>query len=320
MAKTVLVTGSSGFIGTATCARLLARGDRVVGLDNFCDYYSPAQKRENLAELQRMDGSFTFYELDIRDADGLRKLFARQPFDAVVHLAAMAGVRASAENPALYADVNFRGTLNLLDLIVLHDKPTFVLASTSSAYGNTPRVPFEESDTCDRPLAPYPATKRACELLAHSYHHLHGMNVTALRFFTVYGPRNRPDMMPFLLMDSMYRGTPLSLYNGGSVKRDWTFVEDIVSGIVAAVDTPLGYEIVNLGRGEPVLLSDFVDELARLTGKAPNTHTSPLPSADVSLTFANIDKAKRLLGYAPKTSVGAGLEAFYTWYRSTRLG
>jgi UDP-glucuronate 4-epimerase len=314
MAKTVVVTGAAGFIGTATCLRLLARGDRVIGLDNFCDYYSPLQKRGNLQEIESSGGNFEFLEGDLRDEAALERLFSKGNVDAVVHLAAMAGVRASAENPGLYADVNFRGTVNLLDAAIKIGRPTFVFASTSSAYGSTKTVPFVESDPCDRPLAPYPATKRAGELLGHSYHHLFGLPFTALRFFTVYGPRNRPDMMPFLLMKSMLEGAPIEIYEGGNVKRDWTFVEDIVSGIVSAADTPLGYEIVNLGRGDPILLSEFVSELAGLTGKKPNSVSRPLPAADVSLTFANIDKAKRLLNYAPKTSVAVGLQAFYEWY------
>jgi UDP-glucuronate 4-epimerase len=312
--KTVVVTGAAGFIGTATCSRLLGRGDRVFGLDNFCDYYSPAQKRKNLEELRSLGGDFHFVEGDIRDERTVQDVLKSAGPDALIHLAAMAGVRASADNPGLYADVNFRGTLNLLDAAVKTSRPTFVLASTSSAYGNTPIVPFVETDPCDRPLAPYPATKRSAELLAYSFHHLFGLSVAALRFFTVYGPRNRPDMMPYLLMESMLEGKPMQLYNGGNVRRDWTFVEDIVSGIVAAADTPLGYEIINLGRGEPILLSEFVNELALLSGKRPNAEASPLPAADVSLTFANIDKARRLLGYAPKTRLPDGLRAFYDWY------
>lgn len=311
---TILVTGAVGFIGTATCRRLLARGDRVFGLDNFSDYYSPAQKRDNLRELSGAGGDFTFVEGDIRSTETLSSLFAAAKPNAVIHLAAMAGVRASQDQPGLYADVNFRGTLNLLDQAVAHGKPTFVLASTSSAYGRTTQVPFVETDPCDHPLAPYPATKRAAELLAYSYHHLHKLDVTALRFFTVYGPRNRPDMMPYLLMESMLKGTPIELYGGGSVRRDWTFVEDIVSGVVAAADRPLGYEIINLGRGEPILLSEFVSELSQLSGKKPNSTSAELPAADVSLTFASIDKARRLLDYDPKTSVPAGLKAFYDWY------
>lgn len=313
---TILVTGAAGFIGTATCLRLLGRGDRVVGLDNLCDYYSPAQKRDNLKELHSAGGNFEFIEGDIRDEAGLARLFTREKPDAIIHLAAMAGVRASQDNPGLYADVNLRGTLNLLDQAVAHGLPNCVLASTSSAYGNTERVPFDESDPCDRPLAPYPATKRAAELLAYSYHHLHGLDVTALRFFTVYGPRNRPDMMPYLLMESMLKGTPIRLYQGGAVRRDWTFVEDIVSGVVAAADRRLGYEIINLGRGEPILLSEFVSELSQLSGKEPNSQAAPLPAADVSLTYAKIDKARRLLGYDPKISVPEGLKAFYAWYTS----
>jgi UDP-glucuronate 4-epimerase len=314
MAKTVIVTGAAGFIGTAVCLRLLERGDKVLGIDNFSDYYSPAQKRQNLSELRAQGGNFHFTEGDIRDESTVRGLFEGSEATSVIHLAAMAGVRASADNPGLYADVNFRGTLNLLDAAVRTTRPTFVFASTSSAYGNTTTVPFLETDPCDRPLAPYPATKRAAEMLGHSYHHLFGLSFTALRFFTVYGPRNRPDMMPYLLMRSMLEGAPIEIYEGGNVKRDWTFVEDIASGVVAAADRPLGFEIINLGRGDPILLSEFINELAELTGKKPNAVTRPLPAADVSLTYASIEKARKLLDYAPKTRVREGLKAFHEWY------
>jgi UDP-glucuronate 4-epimerase len=210
--------------------------------------------------------------------------------------------------------VNVSGTLNLLDAARAHGAPNFVLASTSSVYGASTRVPFVEDDSADRPLAPYPASKRAAELLGHAYHHLYALDFTALRFFTVYGPRGRPDMLTYKLVDSMRTGAQLTLYEGGRMLRDWTYVGDTVAGIVAAVDRRLGYEVINLGRGEPSLVSDYIATFERLTGrKVPVIH-APRPEADVERTHANTDKARRLLGYKPGVSVAEGAEHFLAWY------
>lgn len=315
--KTILVTGAAGFIGSHTAAHLLERGDRVLGLDNLNDYYDPARKRANLQELDRLPGSadrFTFVHGDIRDRALVRDLFAQHRFDAVAHLAAMAGVRISVEDPWLYYDVNLTGTLNLLDASHEHGRPNFVLASTSSAYGNTQQVPFIETDAADRPLAPYPASKRSAELLGHAYHHMHGLDFTALRFFTVYGPRGRPDMLAYKLLDAMRLGQPMPLYNGGQMHRDWTFVSDIVQGVVGALDRRLGYEIINLGRGEPVLLADFVRSIEALAGGTAPVTAEPMMRADVSYTYADISKARALLGYEPKVSVQDGVKRFFDWY------
>lgn len=317
--KTILVTGAAGFIGSHAAATLLERGDNVVGLDNLNDYYDPARKRVNLAEIHDQTrsgaGSFTFIEGDIRNRTLVDELFARHAFHAVVHLAAMAGVRASIEDPWLYCDVNLTGTLNLLDATSRHGKPNFVFASTSSAYGQTKIIPFVENDAADRPLAPYPASKRAAELLGHSYHHIQGVDFTALRFFTVYGPRGRPDMMAFKVLESIRIGREVPLYNSGQMHRDWTYVDDIVAGVVAAVDTRLGYEIVNLGRGEPVLLADFVQVIEELAGRKAKLVPAPMVDADVSFTRADVTKAGRLLGYSPKVSVREGVQRFYEWYQ-----
>lgn len=315
--KTILVTGAAGFIGSHTAQGLLERGDRVVGLDNLNDYYDPARKRANLAELAAVPGAserFTFVQGDIRDRKLLDELFAKHQFTAVAHLAAMAGVRVSVDDPWLYCDVNLTGTLNLLDASSRHGKPNFVLASTSSAYGNTQKMPFVETDAADRPLAPYPASKRAAELLGHSYHHIQGLDFTALRFFTVYGPRGRPDMLAYKLLEAMRTGQPMPLYNGGQMHRDWTFVSDIVQGVVAATDRRLGYEVINIGRGEPVLLADFVRSLEQLAGRQAPVTTEPMMKADVSYTYADIGKARRLLGYEPRVSVTEGVQRFFDWY------
>src|SRR5688572_25939284 len=227
----------------------------------------------------------------------------------------MAGVRASVDDPYLYYDVNLTGTLNLLEEVRrAQTPPNFVLASTSSAYGRTSASPFVETAAADLPLAPYPASKRAAEMLGFTYHHLHGLDFTALRFFTVYGPRGRPDMMAYKVLDSAHGGDPVPYYNGGQMHRDWTFVDDIVSGIVAASDRRLGYEVINLGRGEPVLLADFVATLERLAGRKPHLVERPMLDADVKYTYADITKARRLLGYDPKVNVEEGTRRFFEWY------
>jgi UDP-glucuronate 4-epimerase len=314
--RRILVTGSAGFIGSHTVEQLLARGNSVVGLDNLNDYYDPARKRKNVEEVKASapdPSRYEFIQGDIRDRSLVRNLL-QTGFDAVVHLAAMAGVRVSVDDPWLYYDVNLGGTLNLLDAAREFGKPNFVFASTSSAYGATTTVPFVETDPCDRPLAPYPASKRSAELLGFSYHHLHGIDFTALRFFTVYGPRGRPDMMAYKVFDSMRLGNEVPLYNGGQMRRDWTYVSDIAAGIVAASERRLGYEIINIGRGEPVLLADFVTSLEALAGHKARLVSSPMMAADVAYTYADISKARRLLGYEPTVTVHEGVRRFYEWY------
>lgn len=315
--RLILVTGAAGFIGSHAAIAFIERGDRVVGLDNLNDYYDPARKRANLAEISATPGAaecFTFIEGDIRDRALVRRLFSEWSFTAVAHLAAMAGVRVSVDDPWLYYETNLTGTLNLLDASHQNSKPNFVLASTSSAYGNTKQVPFVETDSADRPLAPYPASKRAAELLGHSYHHIQGLDFTALRFFTVYGPRGRPDMLAYKILDAMRLGQSMPLYNGGQMHRDWTFVSDIVQGVVTATDRRLGYEVINIGRGEPVLLADFVRNLEALAGGRAPVTSEPMMRADVSYTYADISKARKLLDYEPKVSVADGVQQFFDWY------
>jgi len=316
--KKILLTGAAGFIGSNTASALLARGDVVVGVDNLNDYYDPARKHANLEEVRAAAPDaekFIFHKADIRDEAAMESLFAEHRFDAVIHLAAMAGVRASIEDPRLYLDVNLGGTLTLLEAARKHGQPMFVFASTSSVYGRTTVIPFVETDRADRPLAPYPASKRAAELLGYSYFHLYGQNFTALRFFTVYGPRGRPDMMAYLVLDNIFRGKEVPLYNNGQMHRDWTYVDDIVQGIVASVDRPLGYEVINLGRGKPTLLADFVRLIEGLAGKHSNLVDRPMPAADIEYTYAKIERAEELLDYAPQVSVEQGVEAFWSWYK-----
>jgi UDP-glucuronate 4-epimerase len=317
--RKILVTGAAGFIGSHTCQALLTRGDDVVGLDNLNDYYDSGLKRANLCEIHSAADSasmFTFVEADIRDRKGIEQLFAREGFDAVVHLAAMAGVRVSVENPFLYYDVNVTGTLVLLEAARAHGLPPFVFASTSSVYGHTTTIPFVETDRCDRPLAPYAASKRAAEMLAYSYYHLHGLQTTVLRFFTVYGPRGRPDMMAYRILENIFHGISVPLYQGGRMHRDWTYVVDIVSGILAAVDRPLDFEVINLGRGQPVLLADFVRLIEDVTGRQARLSPAPMPDTDIEYTFADISKARHLLAYSPRTSVREGVERLWGWYQA----
>jgi UDP-glucuronate 4-epimerase len=310
----VLVTGAAGFIGSHLAESLLKRGDTVVGVDNFNDYYNPAQKRANAALLVAYD-RFTMIEADVRDRPRMLALCRDASPDAIAHLAAMAGVRYAVQRPEIYAEVNVSGTLNILDGARQAGVGNLVFASTSSVYGGTDQIPFVESDPCNRPLQPYAATKKAAEVLGFSYHHLFDLNFTAVRFFTVYGPRGRPDMMAYLVLDSIFSGREIPLYNRGQMHRDWTFVDDIVAGVIAALDRPLGYEIVNLGRGEPVLLSDFVSLIEELAGRQANLVPAPMLAADVRYTYADISKARHLLNYNPTVSVEEGVRRFWEWYR-----
>lgn len=310
----VLVTGAAGFIGSNLAEKLARQGRQVVGLDNFNDYYDPAKKRANEQRLNRYD-NFKMIEADVRDRQGMFDIFAQEKFDRVAHLAALAGVRNAVKYPALYVEVDYNGSQHLMDAAREHGIDKFVFASTSSVYGNTRQIPFVENDPCDRPLQPYAAAKRAVEILGYTYHHLFDLNFTAIRFFTVYGPNGRPDMMAYLLADSITRGREIPLYNNGEMYRDWTFVEDITDGVVAALDRPLGYEIINLGRGEPVLLNDFVRIMESLAGRQANLVEAPKLAADVVRTYADVGKARRLLDYNPQVSVEEGVARFWEWYR-----
>jgi UDP-glucuronate 4-epimerase len=317
---TYLVTGAAGFIGSHLVEALLKRGERVVGVDNFTSYYDPERKRRNLAWASEQPG-FTLAEADIRDAEALAAIFTAHGPQRVAHLAAMPGPRPSIANPALYEQVNVGGSVHMLELARRHEVASFLLASTSSVYGKAEKLPFEESDPTDRPLSPYAATKKAAEVLAYTFHSLYGTPTSVVRFFTVYGPRGRPDMTPSLFVDKMVRGEPFTLFDGGvGLFRDYTYVDDIVAGVIAALDRPQPYEIFNLGNAQPVEMRRFVELLEQVTGLKALVEPKPLPATEPPITFASTEKAGRLLGFESGTDVEEGLARFWAWYRAEILG
>ena len=314
----VLITGGAGFIGSHTTAALLNRGDQVVCLDNFNDFYSPQRKRKNIAEFLG-NPNYRLYEGDIRDQKRLEEVFAREKPDKVIHIAAMAGVRPSIQRPLLYEEVNVKGTLNMLEAARRHQVTHFLFASSSSVYGGQEKVPFSEDDPIARPISPYAATKAAGELLCHTYHHLYGLHVTCLRFFTVYGPKGRPDMAPYLFTQWIFEGAELKMFGDGTTSRDYTYIDDIVSGVVAALDADLGYEIINLGNSQTVALRDLIALVEALVGKKARIVPLPMQPGDVPHTWADISKARRLLGYDPRTPIEEGMKHFVAWYRQEVL-
>lgn len=314
----ILVTGAAGFIGSRLAKRLLERGDTVVGLDNFNDYYAVARKERNVADLAPFE-RFQLVRGDIRDTAAMRALLEAERFASVAHLAGMAGVRYSVENPLLYEEVNVRGTMNLLEAARHTNQPYFVLASTSSVYGDDTPVPFHESAEAMKPLVPYPASKRAAELMAYAYHNMVGTQATIVRFFSVYGPHGRPDMMPWHWTDSILHHRPLKLYGGGKLQRDWTYVDDIVSGLVAALDARFPFETFNLGNGRPIENLRFVRRLEELLDEEAITEDVPTPPSEPFQTFADISRAREMLGYDPQTPVEEGLARFVAWFRAEGL-
>ncbi len=314
MSPHVLVTGGAGFIGSHLVRRLLARGDRVTVLDDFNDFYDPARKRKNVGPLLGRD-DFHLVEGDIRDARLVERLFAGGGFDAVVHLAARAGVRPSLREPILYEDVNCVGTLRLLEAARRHGPPTFVFGSSSSVYGINEKVPFAEDDPVDKPISPYATTKRSGELLCFNYHHLYGLRTACLRFFTVYGPGQRPEMAIHKFTDLLARRAAVPMYGDGESRRDYTYIDDIVGGVVAALDLAPGFEIINLGGADTTSLADLVRWIAEELGVKPKVERLPPQPGDVPITYADVRKAGRLLGYSPQVPIREGLKRFVAWYR-----
>ena len=314
--KKVLVTGGAGFIGSHLVERLLKEGREVVVIDNFNTFYDPQIKRSNV-ESYSASSKCQVVEGDIRNIDDLEKTFEKGPFDAIVHLAAMAGVRPSLEDPSLYVDVNVKGTQNLLDFAVRQKEyPLFAFASSSSVYGARQSESFKETDRCDRPISPYAATKMAGEMICHAQHAATKMDIVCLRFFTVFGPRQRPDLAIHKFCRLIDNDLPIDVYGDGSTQRDYTYYGDIVDGImgVLKLKNP-GFEIINLGRSEPVVLSDMIKSIEDALGKKAKINRLPMQKGDVPNTFASIERARTLLGYQPKTGLDKGVSEFVEWYR-----
>lgn len=314
MSLHVLVTGGAGFIGSHLARRLLGRGDRVTILDDFNDFYSPQRKRANVAPLLERP-EFRLVEGDIRDAALLDDLLGSGRFDALVHLAARAGVRPSLKDPILYEETNCIGTLRLLEAARHHGPKTFIFGSSSSVYGINRRVPFSEDDEINQPISPYATTKRAGELMCFNYHHLFGLKVACLRFFTVYGPAQRPEMAIHKFTDLLAKGKPLPLFGDGNSRRDYTHISDIIDGVVAALNLAPPFEIINLGGAETTALSDLVRWIGEELEVEARIQYLPEQPGDVPITFADVAKAGRLLGYSPKVSIREGLRDFVDWYR-----
>ena len=313
----VLVTGGAGFIGSHLVDRRLVRGDRVVVLDDFNDFYDPRLKRLNVAAHLRSPG-FRLVEGDIRDRPLVFRLFAEEKFDAVVHLAARAGVRPSLALPVLYEEVNVVGTLHLLEAAVANGAPRFVFASSSSVYGVNSKLPFSEDDPIERPISPYATTKRAGELHVYTAHHLHGLAATCLRFFTVYGPRQRPEMAIAKFIRSIDTGTPIPFYGDGGSRRDYTYIDDIADGVEAALSVPSGFEIVNLGGAHPVTLSQLVTAIEKAVGKPAIFDRQQNQPGDVPVTFASVEKAAKLLHFRARVPLEEGLRRSVEWYREQK--
>jgi UDP-glucuronate 4-epimerase len=312
----ILITGAAGFIGSHLAERLLARGDEIIGIDNFDPYYDPAVKRRNL-QISGKHPSFRFHEADIRDGSSMRRLIQEAKPEVVVHLAARAGVRASLQDPQTFLEVNVLGTQTVLDACRELGIGRIVAASTSSVYSGCKNPPYGEDRAADRPLNPYAATKRANELMAYTYSHLYGLDITMLRFFTVYGPRQRPDMAIHKFARLIEAGKPVPMFGAGNTVRDYTYIDDIIDGVVSAIDRPFRYEIINLGAGRTTDLYALIGKLGAALGKTAAIDQLPLQPGDALETLADISKARRLLGYAPSFDVDTGLSRFVAWLRES---
>lgn len=311
----ILITGVAGFIGSWTAKELIKQGHDAVGIDNFNDYYAPKFKEENLEGVK-----LKLYREDIRNFDSLKKIFSENKIDKIIHLAAMVGVRPSIENPMIYEEVNVRGTLNLLEIAKENNIKKLVFASSSSVYGDMDKSPFSENDAANSQISPYAATKKSGELLCYTYNSLYKIPTICLRLFTVYGPCGRPDMAPYKFVDRIMHNKEIEMYGDGSTRRDYTFIADIVSGILRAVELDTNYEIVNLGCGNPVKLKDFIKVIENNLGRNAVIKQKEMQPGDVKQTYADISKARRLLGYSPKIKVQDGVKILCEWYMKERYG
>lgn len=315
--KTYFITGGAGFIGSSLALRLLKEQQKVIIIDNFCDFYDTSLKQENVRELEKFS-EFKMYEGDIRNRELLKKIFDENQIDIVVHLAAMAGVRPSIDNPIMYQEVNCLGTQNILEEMRLHQLKRFVMASSSSVYGNCKETPFREDMIVDFAISPYAATKKANEVMAHVYHKLYDMNIMMLRFFTVYGPKQRPDLAINKFTRLMLAGEEIPMFGDGSTSRDYTYIDDIVTGIIKSCDYVCNhlsvYEILNLGSNHPISLKEMIETIGRVLNKEAIIKQLPMQPGDVNQTYADISKAKQLIGYEPKVSFEEGITNFIQWY------
>lgn len=309
-----LVTGGAGFIGSNLCERLLLAGHTVVAFDDLNDFYSPARKQKNLQDLQRFP-NFTFVKGDLRDRKAVESLFLSTRFDQIIHLGARAGVRPSLNEPALTQEVNVVGTTHLLEAARARKVSKITIASSSSVYGVNSKLPFSENDPIFHPISPYACSKLVCESLGHVYHHVYGMDVVMLRFFTVYGPRQRPDLAIYKFAERIEKGDPIPVFGDGTTARDYTYVTDTLDGIIASTQKEFGFEVFNLGESECVTLARLIELLENALGKKALIDRLPMQPGDVPFTFADISKAGRLLDYHPKVKIEEGIQKFITWFR-----
>ena len=319
--NTYFITGGAGFIGSTLSEKLLSLGNKVVAIDNFCDFYNPIIKENNVKELV-LNPNFKLYRADIRDREAVKKIFDENKIDVVMNLAAMAGVRPSIENPCLYQEVNCLGLQNILEEMKLHNVKNGVLASSSSVYGNCKEVPFREDMIVDFAISPYAATKKANEVMAHVYHKLYDMNIIMLRFFTVYGPKQRPDLAINKFTRLMLEGKEIPMFGDGTTSRDYTYIDDIVNGIIKSCEYTLEnenvYEILNIGNSSPTSLKEMINTIAKVLDVEPKIKQLPMQPGDVDRTFADISKAKKLIGYEPKTTFEEGIRKFVNWYKENK--
>lgn len=311
---TILVTGGAGFIGSHVCERLIAKGLTVICVDNLNDYYNPAVKSQNISSFKD-NPLFHFEQIDILDEQALDRIFMEHDIDAIIHLAARAGVRPSLENPLLYANVNILGTINLLERAHKHGIKKIIVASSSSIYGSNTKIPFAEHDETISQVSQYAASKKSMEAYCQTYYNLYKIPTVCLRFFTVYGPRGRPDMAAYKFIKAIDSGEPIQRFGDGTTKRDYTFIDDIVSGIISALHADIQFEILNLGNNTPVALKDFITTIENALGKQANIIEKPEQQGDVKMTYADLTRAKEVLGYEPRTSLAEGIQKTVEWYR-----
>ena len=319
--NTYLITGGAGFIGSTLSERLIKEGNKVIAIDNFCDFYDSKIKENNIKVLLKNE-NFKLYRKDIRDKQSLKEIFDENNIEIVMHLAAMAGVRPSIENPILYQEVNCMGTQNILEEMKVRNVKNLVMASSSSVYGNCKEVPFKEDMIVDFAISPYAATKKANEVMTHVYHKLFNMNVIMLRFFTVYGPKQRPDLAINKFTRLMLENKEIPMFGDGSTSRDYTYVDDIVDGIIKSCEYTMNnenvYEILNLGNSSPVSLKEMINTIGKAVGVEPKINQLPMQPGDVERTYADISKAKALIGYEPKTTFERGIQNFVNWYKENK--